>query len=49
MSIKIKDQIIAEIGSGNGRIVNMLQELKPLKTFVVEPSTSFEITKTNKL
>ena len=45
--LEVKDKIIAEIGCGNGRIVNMLQELKPLKTFVVEPSKSFEIIKKN--
>ena len=38
--LEIKDKIIAEIGCGNGRIVNMLQKLNPSKTYVIEPSKS---------
>ena len=33
--LEVNNKVIAEIGCGNGRIVNMLQKLKPLKTFVV--------------
>jgi len=47
--LEVNNKVIAEIGCGNGRIVNMLQKLKPLKTFVVEPSTSIEIVKKNNI
>ncbi len=47
--LEIKDKIIAEIGCGNGRIVNMLQKLNPSKTYVVEPSKSIEIVKKNNI
>ncbi len=44
---EIKDSVVADIGSGTGRVVNMLAEAGAESIVAVEPSTSFSILKEN--
>lgn len=46
-SNEIRNTTVAEIGSGTGRIVNMLLDAKVKKVIAVEPSQAFEVLKTN--
>ena len=41
----IKNKIICEVGSGSGRIVNMLKKYKPKQINCVEPSKNIEVLK----
>ena len=43
----IKNKIICEVGSGSGRIVNMLKKYKPKQINCVEPSKNIEVLKKN--
>jgi len=40
-------KVVLEVGSGSGRILNMLTKYNPLKLIGVEPSSGFEILKQN--
>ena len=44
---EIKGKLVAEIGSGSGRILRMILNYKPKYVFAVEPSKSIEIAKEN--
>ncbi len=44
---KINNKIVCEVGSGSGRIVNMLNKYKPKKINCVEPSKNIQILKKN--
>jgi SAM-dependent methyltransferase len=41
--VELKDRMVAEIGSGAGRIVNMLLECGAKKVIALEPSDAFEV------
>ena len=43
----IKDKKVADIGSGSGRIVNMLMAAEPGQVFAVEPSDAMTVLKRN--
>lgn len=43
----IEGKVVAEVGSGSGRIVNMICSFGPAKCYAIEPSSGFEILKKN--
>lgn len=44
---EMKDKLVAEVGSGLGRILRMILNYKPKHVFAIEPSKSLEIAKKN--
>lgn len=44
---EITGKDVAEVGSGSGRIVNMICSFRPRKCYAIEPSAGFEILKAN--
>lgn len=45
--VEIKDKLVAEVGSGSGRIIRMILKYKPKHVFAIEPSKGIEIAKRN--
>ena len=45
--VQIKDKLVAEVGSGSGRILRMISNYKPKHIFAIEPSKSIEVAKRN--
>jgi len=44
---EIAGQTVAEVGSGSGRIINMICSFGPRKCYAIEPSAGFEVLKAN--
>ena len=44
---EITGKTVAEVGSGSGRIINMICSFAPAKCYAIEPSSGFEVLKRN--
>lgn len=44
---EIAGKVVAEVGSGSGRIINMICDFEPAKCHAIEPSAGFDVLKSN--